>query len=179
MDTKNAFNDINHIGMFWTVCHFWMYGALFVSNCYHQWSSLVMKNGNGTASFIHIRESVTEGYPFAMVVYGIGVTLMVKKPKVKFPDVTQRWYTDDSSAPSMFANIKLYVNSLKLFGPGCGYYPKPSKTILIVHQNNLKYGKRFGLRHEFKVFTAACYLGSLIRDDKSKRDCIKVCTSIW
>ena len=36
---------------------------------------------------------------------------------------------------------------------------------MIVHPNNIEFGKRFGLRHGFQVCTGACYLGGYIRDD--------------
>ena len=41
VDAKNAFNEINQVGMLWTVLHVWPPGARFVFNCYHHWSSLV------------------------------------------------------------------------------------------------------------------------------------------
>ena len=53
-----------------------------------------------------------------MVAYGIGILLLIKILKVKCLDVTYPWYADDSGALGMFANIELYFNSLKLFGPG-------------------------------------------------------------
>ena len=178
-EPKNNFNDINHIGMFWTVCHLWLYGAPFVSNCYRHWSSLVLQNGKGADRFLYIREGVTEIYLLAMVEYGIRVLLLIKQLGAEFTDFIQSWYADNSIALSMFEKIKLYFNYLKLFRPGCGYYPEPSKTILIAHQNNLEEMKQFGLCHGFQVCTGLCYLCIFIRDDKSKRDWIKVFTLRW
>ena len=63
--------------------------------------------------------------------------------------------------------------------PGREYYPKPLKSVLFVHPDNLEAGKRFGLRHGFKVCTFAHYLSGFIGDDKYKRDWIKNCTLIW
>ena len=60
-------------------------------------------------------------------------------------------------------------------GPGRGYYPKPSKSILILHVDHLQNGKQFGLRHECMAFTGAHYFGGFIGDDKSKHDFMQDC----
>ena len=71
-------------------------------NCYHQWSSLVWRNRNRIDSFLYSRDNGTQGYPLAMVVYGICTLLLIKQPKVEFPNVTQLCYTDDSGAMGIF-----------------------------------------------------------------------------
>ena len=58
-------------------------------------------------------------------------------------------------------------------GPGRKYYPRPSKIVLIVHADNSKAGKLFGLYLGFKVYTGAHNIGSYIWDDESKRDWMK------
>ena len=89
------------------------------------------------ASFLLGWEVVMQGVPLAMVTYGIGVLLMIKQLKVAYPDVNQPWYAEDAGALGTFDNIGLYFKTLKLFGPGCGYYPEPSKSVLIVHSDNI------------------------------------------
>ena len=66
-----------------------------------------------------------------------------------------------------------YGPRLKQFSMGHGYYPKHSKSVLIVHPDIIKAGKRFGLRHGFKVCTSLHYLGDFIRDKNSRRDWLK------
>ena len=75
--------------MLWKVRHLWPSGARFVFNCYCHWSSLVLRNRNGAASFLHSREGVTQGDPLSMVSYCIGIPPLIKNLKVEFPDVTQ------------------------------------------------------------------------------------------
>ena len=58
---KNAFNEIDRVGMLWMVKNLWPSGACFVFNYYCNWSSLVLPYGNGTASIIHSREGATQG----------------------------------------------------------------------------------------------------------------------
>ena len=78
VDTKKAFNEINIIGMLWIFRHLFPSGDHFVINCYPHWSLLVLRNGNGTDSFLHSRESVTQGYSLATIAYGIDVLLLIK-----------------------------------------------------------------------------------------------------
>ena len=112
-----------------------------------------------------------------MFTYGIGFILTIKRLKAEYHDVTQPWYAYDYVALGMFDNIGLYSNSLKLFSPVRGYYPEPSKIVLIMHPDNLTAGKYFGLCHVFKVCTGACYLGGFIGFDEFKRDWLKYRTS--
>ena len=107
--------------MLWTVCHLWLSRSRFVSNCYCHWLLLVLKNSNGIASFLHIREFVTQGDPLSIIEYGIGFLLLIKCPKTAYPYVTQHWHTEYYMALGMFNNIGSYLNMLKLFGPGCEY----------------------------------------------------------
>ena len=76
-----------------------------------------------------------------MVAYNIVVLPLIKLLKAAYPDVTQLWYTDDAGALGTFDNIGLYFKSFKLLGPGHGYYPKPPRSIIIVHPDNLASGK--------------------------------------
>ena len=122
---------------------------------------------------------MAQGYPLDMVVYGIVILLLIKLLKVEFPDVIRPWYSDDASALGTFANFKLYFNYIKRFFLGIGYYPKPSKSLLVVHLDNLNARKLFGLRHVFKVYTGACCLGKFIRYDESKLDWVKLNTNAW
>ena len=113
---------------------------------------------------------MTQGYPLDMVAYGIGIHPPIKQLKAEFPDITQPWYTDDASALLTFENVKLYFNFLKRFGPGRGYYPDPSKIVLIVHPENIEVRKLLVFSHEFNVCNGARYIGSFIADDEYKHD---------
>ena len=129
--------------------------------------------------FMHSREGVTQGYLLAMVAYGIGILPMIKKPRAGFPDINQSWCSDDDGALSPFTIVESYFNSLKRHGPGRGYYPKPSKRVLIVHPYNVKYRKLFVSYHGFKVCMGAHYVGGYIRYAECKRDWLKYCTETW
>ena len=113
-----------------------------------------------------------KGGSLAMVAHGIGILLIIKNLKTEFADATHPWYDDDSDSLGTFANVKLYFNLLKRFGPRRGYYPKPSKRILILYPENLSSGN-FGLHHGFKVFGYTRYPGIFLVEDNSKLDWLK------
>ena len=143
------------------------------------WSSLFLRNGNGTASFLHSREGVTQGDTLETIAYGISVLPLINNLKWEIPDVTQPWYADDSRDLCTFAILETYFDALTRQGLGQGYHPKPPKSVLIVCPENLESGKLFGGRHEFKVCTGACYIGGYIGDDEYKHNWLRECTLTW
>ena len=60
-----------------------------------------------------------------------------------------------------------------------GYYPDPTKIIMILHPDNSKAWKLFGAGHGFKFCMGSRYLGNYIRDYKSKRAWIKHQMDKW
>ena len=69
----------------------------------------------------------------------------------------------------MFARLETYFDWLTRQGPGRGYHPEPSKSVLTVRPENLEAGKLFGRRYRFIVCTGAHYMGAYIRENESKR----------
>ena len=94
---------------------------------------------------------VVQVYPLAMVAYRIGIILMIKCLKSKYPDITHPWYAENAEALGTFDNLEQYFKALKCNGLAWGYYPNPTKRILAVHPQNLEAGELFGRRHGFKV----------------------------
>ena len=130
------FNEINRVGMLWEVQHLWPSGARFVFDYYYHWMSLILRNCNGMASILHSRECVMQGGPVAMIVYGIGILTLIKNLKRAIPDVTQPWYADDAGALGKFARLETYFGSLARQCLGREYYPKPSKSVLVLRPDN-------------------------------------------
>ena len=173
VDAKKAFNEINRVGIMWKVRHLWMSVAHVVFNCYCKWSLFVLRNRNRKSSFLHSKEGVTQGCPLAMITSRIVVLPLIKNIKWEIPNITHTWYGDNTGASGTFTIIETYFNFLTCQGPGRGYYPKPSKSVLFVHPVNLETGKEFGARQVFKVCTGALYPGSYIRDGESKSDWLR------
>jgi hypothetical protein len=138
IDASNAFNEQNRIKMLWAVRQEWPSGARFVFNCYKHWVVLVLRGNDGHAVFIFSKEGVTQGDPLSMFAYGIGIMSLIHQLKAEFPQVEQPWYVDDTGAGAKFDEIERFFRRLCEIGPLFGYYPEPTKSILIVRQHNLR-----------------------------------------
>ena len=114
-----------------------------------------------------------------MIAYGIIILPLIKNFKWEIFNVTQPWYAENSGALCMFAILETYFDSLTHQGPGRGYHPEPTNSIIIVRPENLEAGKCFGRHHGFRVCTGARYLGGYIGDDKFKRDWLIECKLTW
>ena len=88
VDTNNALNEIDKIGMLWTVRHLWLSRACFVFNWYCNYAFIIFRHGNGTNSFMHNMEGMMQGYPLAMIAYGRGILPLIKNLKREIPGVT-------------------------------------------------------------------------------------------
>ena len=91
VDANNAFNNINRVGMLWTVRNLWLSGARFVFNCYRHWSSLVLRNRNAKYSFLYSKEGMAQGDPLTTIVYRVGILPLIKNIRQEVPGVTQTW----------------------------------------------------------------------------------------
>ena len=71
---------------------------------------LFLRNGNGTASFLHSREGVMQGDPLAMMSFTIGTLLLIKNLKWDIYYLPHPWYAEGSGALGMFAIIDTCFN---------------------------------------------------------------------
>ena len=138
IEARNAFNEENRTAMLWAVCHEWTSGAQFAFNCYCYWATLVVwDRGDGSGHFLHSKEGVTQGYPLAMIAYGIGVLPLTRELWDSHPQVTQSWYADDVVGGGKFQQILEHFRDLQARGPDRGYYPDPTKSISVIAPGNI------------------------------------------
>ena len=67
-----------------------------------------------------------------MIAYDIGVLHLIRELWGSHPRVTQPWYVEDTGSGGKLANILEHLWGLQARGPARGYYPEPTKSILIV-----------------------------------------------
>ena len=133
IDARNAFNEENWKAMLWSVRHEWPSGAQFTFKCYRHWATLVVRDiGDGSGHFLSSKEGVTQGDALAMITYGIGVLPLIWELRDPHPRVTQPWYADDAGAGGAFKEVQAHFQDLQSMGPARGYYPEPTKSILVV-----------------------------------------------
>ena len=169
VDARNAFNEENRTAMLWTVRHLWPSGAQFAFNFYKHFAILVIRGKDSrSACIILSKEGVTQGCPLAMVLYAIGLLPLTKKLKRDLPDLFQPWYADDGAAGGKWDDILRWYEALADLGPPRGYFPEPSKSILIVHPSQVDKARLKFQSLGLKVKTGHRYLGGFIGDSDSE-----------
>ena len=159
IDARNAFNEQNREAMLWHVRHEWPSGARFTFNCYQHLGTLVIRGADGTGVVLYSIEGVTQGDPFAMFVYGIGMLPLTHMIKERVPDALTPWYADDAAAMAKFARIRSVYNLVEEFGPRYGYFPESTKSILVVTPGNRDRAVAKFAHRGFKVVGGSRYLG--------------------
>ena len=104
------------------------------------------------------QEGVTQGCPFSMAMYALATLPLLnllrpannrdERDWMPRPDIaggmedksqgdmpTQVWFADDGQGGGSLEQVFTLWNRVLRFGPGFGYYPKPSKTVLIVKED--------------------------------------------
>jgi len=130
VDMRNGFNDPSHKAALWTVQHRWPAGT-FAFNCYRHAAQLIIQCNGRPCSVILSQEGVTQGDPISMVIYGVALTPLTEMVQKMLPDTLQAWYTDDSSFGGTAPHIAAAMRVILEKGPARGYFPEPSKSILI------------------------------------------------
>ena len=72
-----------------------------------------------------------------MIEYGIGVLPLIRELRDAHPRVTQPWYADDAGARGTFQQVQAHFWYLQARGPAWGYYPDPTKSILVMAPRNV------------------------------------------
>ena len=131
-------------------------------NNYKHWATLMIRSNHGSGILIYSKEGAMQGCPLAMVGYGIMMLPLICKLKTAYPDVEQLWYADDAGAGGKFAHICTIFIKLMRWGHDFGYFPEPTKSILVTSPKNVERAKEVFGGLGFQVKTGNCYLGSFI-----------------
>ena len=128
VDAENAFNNLNREAALHNIGRICPSLHRFVQNSYQEPAKLHLGDGTHLLS----QEGVTQGDNLAMGIYAVSSRSLINELKTEVPDVMQVWFADDSSGGGRLERLKLWWDVLKLIGPAFGYFPKSSKTYLIV-----------------------------------------------
>ena len=177
---RNAFNEDNRTSMLWAVRYEWPGGTQFIFICYRHWYMLVVRDTlDGSGHFLHSKEGVTQGDPLAMIAYDIGVLPVIRYLRRAHPRVTQPWYVDDAGAGGEFGEIMAHFRDLQLRGPAWGYYPEPTKSILVVADRNVPRAKEYFRGMGIQVVTGSRYLCGFVREREAEAILIQEKVEGW
>ena len=132
--------------MLWAVSYYWPSDAIFVSNCYKQWCTLVVRDDQESVCFVQSRKGVTQGDPISMVTYGLGILPIIRFIKTLVLAPHQPWYADSATIIASWALIVQYFNTLTNHRLRFGFYPKPKKSIVVVKEGQEEDATQFFLR---------------------------------
>lgn len=107
VDSRNAFNELNHPMMLWIIRHEWPEGARSAHNCYRRRSHLMVRGMNGDkAQWIFSMAGITQGDPLSMILYGLGLLPLCRSLRSLVPDTIQPWYADEAGVGGSMSTIR-------------------------------------------------------------------------
>ena len=95
--------------------------------------------------------------------------------------VTQAWFADDSSAAGNLSGIFKWWNKLSEIGPQFGYFPNPSKCVLIVKDEDMKLkAKKIFQRQGIEITTKGKrHLGAVVGSQEFKKEYLEEKVNSW
>ena len=130
IDADNAFNRLNRAAALWNIQYVCPAMKHVLINFYRTPTRIFMNN-EGNFELLS-REGTTQGCPLAMAMYALGLVPLLKR---LLPFCNQIWFADDASGCDKFEKLRRWFDMLMKVGPLYGYYPKPSKCILVAKEN--------------------------------------------
>ena len=133
IDADNAFNRVNRAVALWNIQYTCPAMKFVLINAYRTPTRIFMTDDKGSFE-LSSQEGTTQGCPLAMAMYAMALV-----PLLRFlhPLCSQVWYADDATGCDTFENMRAWFDALQTHGPKFGYFPKPSKCILIVKPERL------------------------------------------
>ena len=182
VDAENAFNKLNRKAALHNVKQLCPPFYKFLSNTYQQAADLHI-NDHKRSEIILSDEGSTQGDVAAMGMYAIGTRPLIDKLHQKIVNTTCRqvWYADDSSAIGKILDIKIWWDLLFKSGPCYGYYPKPSKTVLIVkHEEDVELAREIFHDTGIQITTSGeRHLGAVIGSSAFREEYINEKIDKW
>ncbi len=139
VDAENAFNNLNRKAAIHNIKQLCPPFHRFLANTYQLSAELHINNDDTGSECIMSDEGSTQGDVAAMGMYAIGTRPLINilAEHVDNNKCKQAWYADDSSSGVKLLEMRKWWDVLNTAGPKFGYFPKPSKTILILKDASL------------------------------------------
>jgi len=177
VDADNAFNSINRTVALHNVERICPSFHRFLFNSYQVPVKLFI---SGSRKFIWSKEGATQGDPSAMAFYALA-TRPLMDVLAKIGKIIQSWYADDTAACGSLVELKNWWDKLLAIGPTYGYFPKPSKTILVVKNDyNMPMARSLFEHTGMKVsLEGERHLGAVIGSKEFKEEYVRTKVSGW
>ena len=175
VDAKNAFNSVNRVAALWNARVLWPRCSRFLFNTYRGYARLFVQ---GSDQVLLSKEGVTQGDPLSMMMYAVAVLPLIHSLDDSHRWI-QNWYADDSSCIGELSFIRQWFDRLLSGGPAYGYFPEPSKTVLVVRSSYLQ--KANDLFHDLgvRVVTGSRFLGGFVGERSLAADFVSNKVKVW
>ena len=172
VDADNAFNRLNRAAAIWNIQFLCPTLSTIIINCYRSPSRLFVLGGLEIAS----REGTTQGDPLAMAMYAMGIAPLIEELR----GITkQLWFADDAQAVGQLQHLRIWWDRLLELGPKYGYFPKASKTKLVVKDDKLHVAVEHFAGTGIATSVGARDLGAFIGGQRAASDFIDLKVTSW
>ncbi|MEO7176741.1 MAG: reverse transcriptase domain-containing protein [Saprospiraceae bacterium] len=137
IDADNAFNRVNRAVALWNV-QFICPAAKYVLINVYRIPTRIFMVGDSCSFELLSQEGTTQGCPLAMAMYALALVPLLHE---LHPLCKQVWYADDATGCDSFERMRQWFDALQSKGPKYGYFPKPSKCILVVKPERFSKGQ--------------------------------------
>ena len=174
VDAENAFNNINRKAILRNIGIVCPKLATYVNNCYHQPARLFIIGGKEILS----KEGTTQGDPLAMGMYAIGMDPLLNSLQNNV--VISVAFADDLTGAGKLSELKQWWDETCKVGPTIGYYPKSSKSWLIVKDKFEAKAKEIFSDSNVNITSSGQrHLGAVIGDLEYKKKYCEDLVSGW
>ena len=173
VDAVNAFNSVNRQVLLHNISILCPAIAIFVKNCYQSAARLFVIGGKELRS----REGTTQGDPMGMAIYAIAISPLLDILIATTVDERSKMaaFADDVSAGGKIESLREWWSRLIEVGPKYGYYPQPTKSWLIVKQEQLVKARTVFEGTGVQITTKGeQHLGAVIEAEEYKEGYIRV-----
>ena len=105
-----------------------------------------------------------------MILYGLALLPLAEVLQEEVPDTLQPWYADDMGIASPAAAVGKAMDRLLQLGPDRGYFPEPSKSILICSPTQLPTTQHTLAWFNFGFTDGHRYVGGFLGCDTARQE---------
>ena len=182
VDADNAFNNLNRKAALHNIRELCPPFARYLQNTYQIHARMIINDQENTEC-IYSEEGSTQGETGAMGMYAVSTRPLINilNEKTDSTKCQQVWFADDSSSAGYLSEIKIWWDILNDFGPKFGYFPKPSKTILILkNEENLQFANELFQGTGIKItLSGERHLGAVIGSLEFRTEYVENKISKW
>jgi hypothetical protein len=114
-----------------------------------------------------------------MVLYGLSLTPLAEALRTAVPCTVQPWYADDAGMCGTISSLATAQRLLLKLGPRRGYYPEPSKSILITPTDTPSTALDILDEFNFQKSHGHRYLGGFVGSEATENDWIVPKIAHW